>query len=87
MGLLGEVVQDISKVETNLGCRNHRLQRRLNPRHNLVRYTGSSRVGGVTCDEVKLYLILTSRKNLPVWSLMLLYLKKPCPLLVLTSDL
>ena len=41
----------------------------------------------VMCDEVKLYLILTSRKNLPVWSLMLLYLKKPCPLLVLTSDL
>ena len=37
MELLGEVVQDISKVETNLGCRNHRLQRRLLIRHNLVR--------------------------------------------------
>ena len=86
MGLLGEVGQDISKVETNLGCRNHRLQRRLNPTFNLVRYTGS-RVGGVMSGVVKLYLILTSRKNLPVWSLMLLYLKKPCWLEVLTSDL
>ena len=55
-------------------------------RHNLVRYTGS-RVGGVMSGVVKLYLILTSRKNLPVWSLMLLYLKKPCWLDVLTSDL
>ena len=45
MGLLGEVEQDISKVETNLGCRNHRLQRRLNPTDNLVRYTGRRVVG------------------------------------------